>query len=178
MTDYLKGKKKEMENTWIWGQRSAAHSCSLCPAVQTEESIDSDAWLSQREGDIVSVDINLPPLTLHSPISAAMTPKVWSEGRASRGGGRCKLQWEGPLEVTPYCNLWTGVSMERLWHSPRIQLQGGLHSNHMTQQNMTHRWGGCFSEQTHPDSVTCTFWAIASEPTVYNQAKLNKDLQI
>lgn len=80
-------------------------SGALSPAVQTEESLDSDARLSQREGAGVSADINPPPSTSTPPISAAVSPKVRSEGGPSRGGGRCELQWEGPLKVTPYCNL-------------------------------------------------------------------------
>lgn len=45
------------------GQRSTLQSRSLGPAVQTEASLDSDAWLSHREGARVSADINPPPLT-------------------------------------------------------------------------------------------------------------------
>lgn len=112
-----------MENIWMCGQRSALQRRSPGQAVQTEESLDSDAWLSPREGAGVSADINPPPLTSTPQFQPQCLPKVRSEGRPSWGGGRCELQWEGRVEVTPYCNLWTGMSMGWLWHSSRMQLQ-------------------------------------------------------
>ena len=69
-----------MENIWMRGQRSALRRCSLGPAVQTEESLDSDARLSPREGAGVSADINPPPLT--------STPPQFQPRRLQRFGAR------------------------------------------------------------------------------------------
>lgn len=124
-----------MENIWMRGQRSALQWCSLSPAVQTEESLDSDAWLSQREGAGVSADINPPPLTSTPQFHPQCLPRFGVK-EGPWGGGRCELQWEGRLKVTPYCNLWTEMSMEWLWHSSRIQLQGRFSYNYMMQHNL------------------------------------------
>lgn len=125
-----------MMNVWMCGHRSALPWRSPGLRVQTPESSDSDAWLSQEEGGGVSEDVNLQSLT--STPQFQLQYLLMSGVNSGRvfflEGGGCKLLWEGLLEVTPHCNLWTG--MKWLWHFPRVQLQWTFHQNHMTQQKL------------------------------------------
>lgn len=132
-TKYSQVKKQTwMENIWMHGQRSALQWCSLGPVVQTEESLDSDAWLSQREGAGVSADINPPPSTSTPQFQPQCLPRfgvkegpLGEEAGASCSGRAC---WKSHHTVT--------FELGWLWHSSRIQLQGRFNCNHMTQQNL------------------------------------------
>lgn len=124
-----------MENIWVRGQRSTLQWRSLGPVVQTVESLDSDAWLSQREGARVSADINPPPLTPTPQFQPQWLPRfgvkegpLGQEAGASCCGRAC---WKSHHTVT--------FELERvgwLWHSSRIQLQGRFYYNRVTQQNL------------------------------------------
>lgn len=91
-----------MENIWRFGQRSALKWCFPSPAVQTEKSLDPDAWLSQREGTQVSADINPPPSTFtptmfRLPRLGLKEGPLGEEAGASSGG---RAGWKSHHTVT------------------------------------------------------------------------------
>lgn len=136
-TEYFKVKeKKKMENIWMFGQRSALQWCSLGPAVQTEASLDSDAWLSQREGAGVSGDINPPPLTSAPQFQLQCLPRFGvREGLlGEEAGASCsgRARWKSHHTVT--------FELEWVWGEcdiPHIySCREGSTKNHITQQNL------------------------------------------
>ena len=129
---------------WISVQRFVSQRWSIGPVVQTEERLDSEARLclggreSQTGSETLTSDL-WPGLTNFSrnddqtlePLGGA------PEGRQVPSGT------EDVWEVSPYCNLWTGVSHEWSWqfkYRPRINkgvlwpLDFRVHDDFLTQK--------------------------------------------
>lgn len=125
-----------MENIWMRGQRSALQRCSPGPAVQTKESLDSDAWLSQREGAAVSGDINPAPLTSAPQLQPQRLPRfgVREGPLEEEAGASCsgRAHWKSHHTVT-FELEWVrgGCDIPHVY-----SCREGSTKNHMTQQNL------------------------------------------
>lgn len=127
------------------GQRSALRWRSLGWAVQTEESLDSDASLSQREGVGLSGDINPAPPTSAPQFQPHCLPRFGAKESPCRGGGRCEQRvggagWKSHHIVTFELEwVWPGCDIPHVYSCREASAE-----NHMTQRKTCLRrlsWG-------------------------------------